>query len=246
MVYSATGMAALLHRLVLRPAMSWWYAAVVRKHASLPRPDDAPVGHTAGPEPLRVLIIGGDGPPVGWGVRSNGLALPGQLARELSARTGRGVDVDLVADSSLTLAGMPAAIAGRDLFDYHVILAMPGVRGAITLVPPSDWRTQVGNLLGLLRASSSAGARLVFVGSEPIRSIPAFDSPLAEISAPHRILLNGISENVCQSIVGASYVALPGSDAVRLGRYRSPDDYQLWAGSLADHVAGLRLVTRLH
>jgi len=186
---------------------------------------------------VTVLMVGGDGPSVGWGVRSHGLALPGQFARELSTLTGRGVDVDLISDPSFTVDGLPGVLAGRDLSGYEVILVIPGAREAITLVQPSAWRRSVRNLLDLLLAVGSVETRLVFIGSQPLRSIPAFDSPLALISAPHRLLLNSIADDICRSIPAASYITLPASDALHAGRYRSPDDYHLWARALADHVA---------
>jgi len=236
-VYTASGVTGLLQKLIARPAMSFWYASVVRRHASLPRPEDAPVGNVPGPSTVNVLMVGGDGPSVGWGVRSHGLALPGQFARELAARTGRGVHVDLISDPSFTVAEMPEVLAGRNLSAYEVILVIPGAREAITLVQPSAWERSVRDLLGLLGAAGSAQTRQVFVGSQPLRSIPAFDSPLASIAAPHRRLLNGIAEEICLSIPGASYITLPASDALNTGRYRSPDDYLLWARTLVDHVA---------
>jgi hypothetical protein len=132
---------------------------------------------------------------------------------------------------------MPEVLAGRNLSAYEVILVIPGAREAITLVQPSAWERSVRDLLGLLGAAGSAQTRLVFVGSQPLRSIPAFDSPLASIPAPHRRLLNGIAEEICRDTPGASYLTLPASDALHAGRYRSPDDYHLWARALADHVA---------
>jgi hypothetical protein len=237
LVNPAAGVAGALVNVLARPAMTFWYASVVRRHASLPRPDDAPVGHAPGHDPMAVLIVGGDGPAVGWGVRSHGLALPGQLARELSAATARGVDVDLFVEPSRLLAGMPEVLAGRDLSGYEAILVIPGAREAITLAAPSAWRHAVTDILVLLREAAAPDARLVFVGSQPIRSIPAFDSPIASLAAGHRNQLNRIAEDVCRQIPGASYVKLPGSHASSVGRYRTPEDYQFWARTLAQHVA---------
>lgn len=102
--------------------------------------------------------------------------------------------------------------AGRDLSGYAVIVVIPGAREAITLVAPPVWRRSVSDVLGLLRESTAPDARLVFVGSQPIRSIPAFDSPLASLAAAHRTLLNGMAEKACGRIAGASFITLPGSD----------------------------------
>ena len=47
-------------------------------------------GQLAGPEPLRLLVLG-DSTAAGVGAGTQDEALPGNLARELAARTGRGV-----------------------------------------------------------------------------------------------------------------------------------------------------------
>lgn len=238
MISTRTGGVGGLLTPLARPVMAAWYADVVRRYSSLPRPSDAPVGRAPGPDNLDVLIVGGDGPSVGWGVRSHGLALPGQLAREVAARTGRGATVDLIADPSLTLGTMPQALVGYPLHRYDVTIVMPGAREAITLVPPAAWRRSVTDILDLLTGSGSPDSRVVFVGCQPIRSIPAFDSPLASVSRGHRLVLNGIAADLCRRTPRARYVGLPGTETPRTGgRYRTPDDYQFWARALAPHVA---------
>ena len=61
----------------------------------LPRPTDATIAHASGNNPDRMLLLG-SGPAMGYGVLSHDLALPGQLARQISAASGRGVTVDVV------------------------------------------------------------------------------------------------------------------------------------------------------
>ncbi len=223
----------------MRPVMSSWYASVCARQDTLPRPTDEPVGHVAGSEPVRVLILGGDGPPIGWGVMSHGLALPGQMARELSSRTGRGAHVAVLAEPSTHLAAIPRAVAGHSLAGYDVIMVMPGAREAITLVSPTVWRNSVQGVMRMLSVTASPHARLVFVGSQPIRSIPVFDSMLAQVAARHRLLLNQIAEDICSGIPAASYLPLPAQAEPEPGRYRSPGEYQFWAAALTEHVLGV-------
>jgi len=64
-----------------------------RLEAAVERLPDAALpweGKLDGPEPLRLLVIG-DSTAAGTGASSQDEALPGALARELQARTGRGV-----------------------------------------------------------------------------------------------------------------------------------------------------------
>jgi hypothetical protein len=89
-------------RWVLVPLMRAWSAATNRDYDGIPRPTDATQTHSFGTDSDRILVFG-SGPAVGWGVLSHDVALPGSLARALSARTGRGADVDVVPNPLTTI-----------------------------------------------------------------------------------------------------------------------------------------------
>ncbi len=63
------------------------------RRGEMPYPDDPPVAHGSGPDPDRILLLGGT-LVRGIGVRSYELGIPGHLARKLAARTGHGADVE--------------------------------------------------------------------------------------------------------------------------------------------------------
>jgi len=82
-----------LSRLAMLPPAPVLVAQGRRLRRDTPRlPDAAQPWHGTlpGPDPLRLLVIG-DSTAAGVGASTQDLALPGSLARELSARTGRGV-----------------------------------------------------------------------------------------------------------------------------------------------------------
>ena len=80
-------------RLAILPTGPALIAQARRLRRDTPRLPDAAQpwsGDVAGPEPLKLLVLG-DSTAAGVGAATQDLALPGNLARELSTRLGRGV-----------------------------------------------------------------------------------------------------------------------------------------------------------
>ena len=71
-------------------------------------------GTVAGPDPLRLLVLG-DSTAVGVGADHQDSALPGNLARELHRRWGRGVDWHAIGKSGAT---------ARDLVEHYLPTAL--------------------------------------------------------------------------------------------------------------------------
>jgi hypothetical protein len=212
--------------------MRAWYRRGLSANEFVPRPDGT-TAHACGPRPARVLIVGGAGPAIGWGVRSQELALSGHLARALAAATGRGVDVSVVADTELTLAGIPAALAREDLaLDAAVVVT--GVREAVTLHPVRAWRRELAALVSALRDACPRAAHLLIAGTPPVRSIPAFRrAGLGAVAARHGERLNRLSRELCEGQASTSFTRLPAPADPCEGRYRSPASYRQWADALA-------------
>lgn len=91
-----------IEQAVLVPVMRLWRSIGRSAHTFGPMPREILSVHTRGADSDRVLLVG-SGVAAGWGVLGHDIALAGNLARSLSARTGRGTDVDIVADSSMSV-----------------------------------------------------------------------------------------------------------------------------------------------
>ena len=200
---------------------------------ALVRPTDSPQAFVAGRRSLRVLLAG-SGPVIGWGVSSHDLALPGALARALAATTGRGVVVDVAAHPSAgvrRVAGMVhAAGAGR----YDLVVLSATVADAIRMVEPRRWGAHVAALLREVRAATDGP--VVWLGAQPIRSLPPFDDEFRDFVQQHAERLNRAAEAACAA-TGATFLPLPASPTPEGGRHRSPADYLHWARCIADALA---------
>ena len=215
--------------------MRGWVVAGAQGLGSIPRPSDAPQAHSAGPDPERVLVFGG-GPAVGWGVLSHDLALPGSLARALSARTGRGVDVDVISGPGITVSSALRAVDGLKLSRYNAIVVTLGVEDAVRLTSVRSWQRKLSKVLRHLEQDSSRSTQIFVAGVQPIRSIPVFDSRLGAMADPHARLLNRVTATVCEALPCTTFVPFTPAPNLSPGRRRTPKNYGHWAGLLADSM----------
>ena len=218
------------------PVMRAFVAAQSPAYDLVPRPMDAPQAHSPGTDSDRILIFG-SGAAVGWGVLSHDLALPGALARALSARSGRGVDVDVVASTSITVSTAVRELAGLRLWRFDAIVVTLGARDAANLTSIRVWRRELSALLRLLEQDSSRTTHVFVLSTQPIRSLPAFNSPLGAVAARHALALDRATAEVCASLRRTTLVEMTAAVEEVPDRYRSSAAYRDWAELLADSMA---------
>ena len=224
-------------RWLMVPAMRVWVPAVERRFVRIPVPTDAPQAHSLGLDSDRILIVGG-GPAVGWGVLSHAVALPGALARALTARTGRGADVDVTAKSSMTARSAPTHIDFANLWRYDAVVLTLGIGDAGRLTSVRAWRADLDRLLGQIEAASSVGTEIFLAGIVPLASMPVFRSPLGAMAGAQAAAMNAASAAFCASNDRVTFVPLPETIAAVSGRFRSASDYDTWAAVLAERMVG--------
>jgi hypothetical protein len=209
-------------RWCLAPFMKAWVASQQSANRYIPRAADDPHTHAPGPAASRVLVFG-TGPAMGWGVVSHDIALPGSLARALSARTGRGADVDVIAQPKLTAKSATGTLSELELTGYDAIVLTLGTREAITLVSPSGWRRDLA-------------ARIFVVGILPIASLPGFDTRSGRIAARQANELNEEASALCAVTPGVAFVPLSAAQAASPAQ-RDGRTYRQWAGELSAAMA---------
>lgn len=226
-----------LARWVSLPMMRAWVAAQSAAYRDIPRPMDAPQAHSPGTDSDRILLFG-SGPALGWGVLSHDLALPGALARAISARSGRGVDVDLAASPSTSLSTAPRELAALRLWRFDAIVITLGARDALNLTSLQAWRRELTALMRLVEHESSRSTQIFLLGNQPVRSIPVFDSALGAVGARHALALDRVAAEICGALPRTTFIAMTAAARGEPGRFRSAADYRNWAELLADRMAG--------
>ncbi len=217
---------------LLHPIVSGWRKASDSSWRRLPRPLGDPIAYSAGPNGVRILLLGG-GIAVGYGTVSHDLALAGQVARQVTALTGRGVSVDVLASPSEQLSGAQALLHGVELDQFHAVLATYGGAESATFVSARRWRLHLEAMLDSIEGAGHAELQ-VFIAAVPlIDSIPGVWGRRARRRAQS---LNAVSRRVCEDRDRASFAAI---DELEPGveRRMNRDVYRLWASSLAPQIA---------
>ncbi|WP_166787981.1 GAF domain-containing protein [Cryobacterium adonitolivorans] len=224
-------------RRAMVPAMLAWLTTLDRQFRGIPLPADAPQAHSPGVDSDRILIVGG-GPAIGWGVLSHTIALPGALARALTARTGRGADVDVIARSSMTPRSAPEHIDFANLWRYDAVVLTLGIADAGRLTSTRAWRRDLSSLVEQIQRSSSLGTEVFLAGIVPLATMPVFSGPFGALAGAQALELNAASVDVCAGVKRLTFVSLPGTPVGASGRFRSASDYDIWADVLAERMAG--------
>ncbi len=233
----------ILSRAVVAPLARLWVANSAESWRSLPRPHDAPFAYAAGPDPLRLLLIG-SGMAVGYGVLSHDLGMPGYLARDLSALTGRGASVDVRASSDMTLPTATAQLATLDLTRFDAVIVTLGGLETLTLQPAASWRRNLDALLDSVEAVGESAPHVYVVDTGRMPSYLRMPQPLAKLAERHGLGISEESRAACAAHLRATWVAFRprGGDAVRNANRQT---YEEWAGLIAPEIAReLTLPTR--
>jgi GAF domain len=227
----------------LRPILRLYLMRVGRAVEKLPMPQDAPHAHASGANPDRILLFG-SGPAVGYGVLSYELALPGQLARQLSVSTGKGVDIDVVADPDIMIQTAAAALGKLDLWRYDAIVLTVGANNALLLTSLRVWRKATEALFALLDSDLPERTRLVVVAIPPVRDTEIFGNMTSLLADRHAAILNRMTKRVASAVARITFVPFSPLITVDKTWYRSAATYRRWAGMIVPPLA--KELTEIH
>ncbi|KQO46309.1 MULTISPECIES: GAF domain-containing protein [unclassified Frigoribacterium] len=169
------------------------------RRLGLPRPEGVARAHAPGVSPDRVLLFG-SGPAVGWGVRSHDLGLAGHLARAVSQATGRGVDVDVVADPAMRTADARRVLGDRDLTRYDAVVVVTGINDALEMTDVTKWRRAFVDLLVHIETETGGASSPVLVtGVQAPSEVTVFRIAGGGLVDRHAAAVNTIIRDVCST-----------------------------------------------
>ena len=133
-----------------------------------------------GEKPARLLVIG-ESTVAGLGARTHDVALAGQFAKNLAAKTGNTVEWTVVGKSGVTARQAIELLLPEvpdKPFDY--ILVGLGGNDVLKISTPMRWRHDMEELLGLLRLNNPDA--VIFLANCPMICLsPALPNPLRAI-----------------------------------------------------------------
>jgi hypothetical protein len=230
-------MTRLLQRLV-DPVFRLWSPFFLLRagiaSSALPKPIDEPVVNLPGPDPDRLLVVGG-GILVGFGVLSHELGMAGHIARQVSVATGRGVHVDIISVGDLRMSDASHRVRDTSLSGFDAVVLFLGVTDAIRRTSTRAWRAQLSALLEDVDNRAAAGTRVLVVGTQPVRLVATLDNRAGFFAELHARSLDRESARVCQRWPQAVFVPFrPVAEPSE--RYRSSSTYAKWATQVSPAV----------
>jgi hypothetical protein len=216
------------------PMVKRWLRTSGASWQTLPVPSGPPVVHAAGPDPDRILLVGA-GISMGYGMTSHDVALAGQIARQVSEITMRGVRVDIVVGEDLTVEAARKNLSTRRLRELDVIIATPGTLDKLLLLPVAAWRKRIEYLLEHFSTHAPASLRVLFVAVPEVSKIVRMPRLLGLLADRSARSLNRALEASCAARPYAEFVEFRPTE--RAGRNGTGRTYEQWAGLIAPTAA---------
>jgi hypothetical protein len=217
--------------LVLGPMVHALVFSGFEKRGRMPAPADEPLISVPGPDPYRVVLVGGQ-LVKGLGLASHQLGLGGSLARGLQAATAHGVTVE-VRGTSPGGVRMMADAAAVDETAHDVLVAVLGATEALRLTPTRVWSRELGAFLD--RFGADGRPPLVVVATPRLPrdlDMPAWALNRAQ---QHIDRINYATEERCLERPGVRFVSpLAAGLSAMTGQ---PRDYDRMAAAVVPAVA---------
>lgn len=201
-------------------------------------PRDAPEGHASGLDPDRILIWG-DSATLGYGVGSHDLALPGCLARRISAVTGRGADVAAWPIAHLPIRSAESTLQASRFASYDAIVIFIGTWDAAHRTPTEMWERRLRSFIAAVTAACSATTRVVVTGVSVSEVNPTGRSVLGARAERHAHRMNAATEAVCREFRRVSFLPIPPGRDTTLPGVRSSSGYRELADTVSAHLTPL-------
>jgi len=221
-----------------RFALRAWYAFRMLRMRTQVQPQDVPAVRSGDQEADRILVVG-NGPSHGWGVITHQLALTGQLADAVAARTGRACDADLIGAEAMNVRSALAWIGDRELRGDDCVVLVVGFNDALRFTPVATWERELRKLLDGIAGRLRHESAMVVVGIPPISSFSSYGSLAGRLSDQHRVKLNAASKQIAR-IRGIDYLDLP----LPKGAGTADAVYREFADRIAVDVAPKLMSTR--
>lgn len=235
----------------MKPAL-WWLLGVLllpvllaqgrrtrRTTERLPEAQGETIGQAGDGEPLLRLLVIGESPVAGVGVKTYEEALAAQLARCLSVRLARPVQWRALGENGADAVRVLAHLVPRVRAPCDLALVVLGVNDTTHFTSVRRWRECVRAIVDALRAAGAG--EVILAGVPPMGRFTALPQPLRFWIGLRAATLDAELRQVAAREPGVRYVAVPALVApehlARDGYHPSAAGCAAWSERLADALA---------
>ncbi len=226
-----------IHQLYARPVYAY---AMSRVHSTgqLPMPTDSPLVHAAGPDPIRILVLGGFAIR-GIGVASYDLSLSGSIARQLARVTGRGVDIDVRGSSGFTATRCVETLKETDTREFDAVVLQVGGHELLGFRPIAAWTEDIREVIDAAVRAVPAGTPVVVLGSLPLAAVMNAPAPVRWAMQRRAARMNDVTRRACVATRSVYFAELtPDTTGSPIGD-ATGKVYQEWAQDIVPTLAAV-------
>jgi lysophospholipase L1-like esterase len=211
----------------------------MRATTTLAPPAMGPTSGTVGTTsraPLSIAVLG-DSTAAGCGVDNHDEGFTGSLARELTARTRRPVQWQVVGQFGATARRIRYRLLPRLGQDLNVAVLLAGGNDVMSRRSPDRWREDVCAIVDDLAERAD---QVVVAAVPPFALFPSMPTALGRYLGERAAALDTVSRQICAARPGTMWVTMtevPPPDFFASDRFHlSAAGYRRWAQVIADHL----------
>jgi lysophospholipase L1-like esterase len=239
------GRVELVLHAALRPVMRLWRLGILDAWGNSPCALDPPYEYVAGPDPVRVLLLGGNA-VAGFGVLTHQLGLVGQVCRQLAEATGRGVEVEACAQVGMTIDELLVRVQSLPRVRTGLVVIALGVNDILRLTALQVWKRDLQRLFDLIREDAAENVQIIVVEAPPMDKLHGSAWLPSRITRWQSRLLNDSTRVVCDDLDYVTLVPFPEDeqeDVIEMVGGNA-ETYRAWAAKLTVHLENAALRTR--
>jgi lysophospholipase L1-like esterase len=222
-------------QLPVAAAQGMWMRSTTKMAPPATGPTSGTVGTTSR-TPLRIAVVG-ESTAAGCGVDNHDDGFTGCLAREITARTQRPVQWQVVGQFGATARRIRYRLLPQLGEDLNVAVLLAGGNDVMSGRNPDQWRDDVSAIVDDLMERAD---HVVVAGIPPFALFPSMPTTLGRYLSERAAALDDVSRQICAVRPCTTWVTLtevPPPDFFASDRFHlSAAGYHRWAQVVADHL----------
>jgi lysophospholipase L1-like esterase len=217
--------------------MRLWRLGILEAWGNSPCAVDPPYEYVNGPDPVRVLLLGGNA-VAGFGVLTHQLGLVGQICRQLAQATSRGVEVEACAQVGMTIDELLVRVQSLPRVRTGLVVVALGVNDILRLTPLHAWKRDLRRLFDLIREDAVENVQIIVVEAPPMDKLDGSEWLPSRITHWQSRLLNESTRVVSDNLDYVTLVPFPvneQNDGIDIVGGNS-ETYRTWAADLTVHL----------
>ncbi|MFD2081648.1 Lysophospholipase L1 [Actinopolymorpha cephalotaxi] len=213
-----------------------WLKTTIKMAPPAAGPTTGTVGTSMTRRPYRVAVLG-DSTAAGCGVDNHDESFTGWLARELTARTQRPVQWQVIGQFGATARRIRYRLLSQTGEELDAAVLLAGANDVMSGRHLDEWAADLAAIVDDLMERSG---HVIVAGLPPFALFPSVPTALGRVLTARAEALDEVSRNICRTRPRTTWVTtteVPPRHFFATDRFHlSAAGYRRWAQVVADHI----------